>query len=226
MATRTTVTVGTKFHSAYADSNPTWQVTRNRGKDVWEAKVVNSPDWDGTVKVFTTQEILGSKRLAGAFAKIASDSDKFYAGLKAGEIVHYHNGFQQYIRCIVVKTAKKTVLKRVGLVGNWSTTDLPHRLASGEVYWGFHAKAILKGETFEPAGSNIYECVKKPGLDPRKLPTLDLTIPAPTPEESEKARLSKAIGDINTLVQDRNVSKPKATLESIIKLAQDALATA
>jgi hypothetical protein len=226
MATRTTVTIGTKFHSAYADSNPTWQVTRNRGKDVWEAKVVNSPDWDGTVKVFTTQEILGSKRLAGAFAKIASDSDKFYAGLKDGEVVHYHNGFQQYIRCVAVKTAKKTVLRQIGLVGKWSTTDLPKRLASGEVYWGIHTKAILKGETFEPAGSNIYECVKQSGPDPRKLAPLDLTVPAPTSEEAEKARLTKAVQSLYEDLDHRDTANPRAVLEKALRDIQAALGTA
>ena len=52
----------TRFYAVYADGRPQWEVTRSRGDGVWEAKVVKSLDWEGTVKVFTTEEI--SKALA------------------------------------------------------------------------------------------------------------------------------------------------------------------
>ena len=92
----------TRFYAVYADGRPQWEVTRSRGDGVWEAKVVKSLDWEGTVKVFTTEEISKALAWEAFFKKNAKDHGSFYESLPLGTIVHYDNGFENWVRCEVV----------------------------------------------------------------------------------------------------------------------------
>jgi hypothetical protein len=215
---------GTRFLYTLADGNPLWEVIRSRGRGVWEAKVVDDPDWNGTIKVFTTQEITASVSWNTCLTDLYSASEAFYASLKPGQTVHYHDGFGQYVRCIVVRDGSETKLKKVALVGNWKERDLPHRMNSGEVYISYHVKSVLDGELFRPSASNIYEHkVSEPGPDPSTLPAFDLTIPTATPEEAEKARLNHVIQSLYNALNEGDTANPRATLESALQTIQTAL---
>jgi hypothetical protein len=227
---------GTKFSSSYADSCPTWEIIRSRGRGVWEAKVVDSPDWNGVVKVFTDAEVKYSVGMGQTFKKIMSDHDKFYSGLTLGSIVHYNNGFEQYVRCEVVmgntrhddtKSPHK-VLKPIALVGDW-THDLPKRHVDGVVYYGHHVNQIRTGECMTPNFTNIYEAkpVGQRGKDPRNMPAIDLSVPEMTTEEAATAKLwqaVKAAKDALEAQESEFKQDAKARLTEALEIIKAALA--
>lgn len=182
--------IGQTFRSAYADGMPLWKVTRSRGRGVYECTTVDEPvvidgksypgDYANVMKLFTTAQVEHAVQMADHFRSLMNDHEAFYASLQAGQVVHYHDGFGQFIRCEVVELAEATrldfdtmlagskVLKQVALVGAWRSYDLKAD--------GFRAKQIREGKLMKPNASNIYENPKaefddKSG-DPRQMPAL------------------------------------------------------
>jgi hypothetical protein len=243
MTTTAKVAPGTKFTAIYQDSKPEWEVIRSRGRGVWEAKIVDKPftvngktypsEHGGITKVFKTEEILYSRRLNDVFAQLADEHESYFASLKIGEIVHYHNAFGAFVRCEVVMGVDKFVqsgksekmLKPIALVGKWNDYDLPHRAPDGSIRQGTHAKDIAEGECFKPNASNIYE--NKPscgrGIDPRGLPAIDLTVPPMTAEQEVQAKLWTAVRAAQAVLGESDVRDPKARLEEALKVIQAAL---
>lgn len=220
----------TKFRAIHADSNALWLVVGARGRDTYDCVIVKEgefSDYDGTRKVFGGEEIRRSIKMEQFWNKSFSDSDTWYNQLPLGAIVHYNNGFKNFVRCEVVRgttvhtgDAIVTCLKPIALVGEWREYDLPRRLPTGELVKGYHAERIEKGETFRPHTSSIYEGSTEParfGLDPRNLPALNLTVPEATTEEVEKLRLNTAIREIADAC--RIGENPAATLDKILAMA-------
>lgn len=224
---------GTKFHSTYADGNPQWEVTKSLGRAVWEAKCLG-PDYDGMTKAFKTSDIQHSLRMASFFSKNSSDHDRFYAGLTLGQIVHYSNGFGEFVRCEAVmgttvhNAQVHKCLKPVALVGTWKSYDLPRRNPNGTINYGYHAGAIAKGECFEPNYANIYESgsdsTARYGADPSKLPALDLTVPELSADAEATAKLWKAVEAAREVLENHKVTDPKARLQGALATIQAGLA--
>lgn len=113
-------------------------------------------------------------------------NDVFYGSLKPGDIVHYHNGFGQYVRCEVVTAPgwkskigtpgiAGVALKPIALIGHvrrgkeapypnevggtdgWYEWDLYRRFPDGEVHRSYHVEQVLNGELMQPHASNMYE---------------------------------------------------------------------
>ena len=199
----------TTFRAAYADSCPLWKVLRKLGTNVYLCEVVNEPveidgkvydgDWAGTQKSFMYGEIVRSVGLSDLYDTFASDHDKFYASLKPGQIVHYNNGFDAFVRCVVVAKDGANVLKPIALVGEWEGYDLPRRMRDGSIYNNFNADRIINGETMTPNSSNIYEGGYKPrnGVDPSTLQPISLAVPPMTPEEAKEAALWSKVDRIH-----------------------------
>ena len=234
MDTSTTLKVskGTKFHASYADGNPEWEVTRSRGRGVWEAKVVNDADWGGVTKVFKTEEITHSVRLSQFFADNTNTHAKFYAGLKLGAVIHYHDSFDRFIRCEVVEGTTQDnpslhhVLRPIALVGAWPSHDLPRRLADGSIYQSYHVEQIATGKCFEPNYLNLYESGSVPATrsgDPRKLPALDLSVPPLTSEAEATAKLWQAVKAARNALESGSNSDPKKLLADALSIIQGAL---
>jgi len=185
----------TTFRSHYADSNPLWKVLSKRGRDTWLCEIQNEPieidgklydsDWSGQQKAFLTKEINASIGMSNFFDQLGNEHDRFYASLKPGQTVHYHNGFQSWVRCTVVVKDGQNVLLPIALVGNWSKIDLPKRLQDGSIRLGYHCEKISNGETMTPNASNIVEhtCKPRDGVDPSKLAPIDLSVPDMTEEQ-------------------------------------------
>jgi hypothetical protein len=86
-------------------------------------------------------------------------TNDFYDELEVGQVVHYHNGFKEFVRCEVVEApdddacvhAEKgeRCLRPVALVGGWGTHDLRSD--------GYHMKGVREGRLFKPNASCIYE---------------------------------------------------------------------
>jgi len=225
---------GTQFRSIVADENCLWEVTRVRGNDVYEAQVVNEPleingemydsDHAGMVNVFQGEDIRRTLAFDDFWQKLKQEGDEFYDSLAIGDIVHYHNGFGQFVRCEVVKDAEGAKLKPIALVGEWKVYDLPRRMATGEVRYPYHAQKIREGETFRPAASNLFENPKfsegsSKGIDPRTLDPIDLELPDLTPvEETHYAKnrflnaITETIGD-DELTLDETIDRIRTMLD-------------
>ena len=226
------VTKGMKFRSAYADSNALWEVIESRGRGTWLCEIVNEPieidgkiydsDYAGVQKAFLREDILRSVAMANLFETKRQETDDFYANLTVGDIYHYDNGFQNYVRCEVVQEDTEYKLKPIALVGNWRSHDLPRRYRNGDIYYGYYPSKILgkpmsdgKVETtFTPNESCIWECSRK-GDDPREMNPLDLSLPDLNPEEQATADKWKLIDTIQRICGENNHNDPQDVLNEI-----------
>lgn len=100
------------------------------------------------------------------------ESQKFYEA-NLGKMVHYHDGFGQFIRCEIVRAPEDVegfhnikkgdlCMKETALVGKWRSYDLRSD--------GFHMEGCRDGRLFRPNLSNVYEFSKdlqKREADPR-----------------------------------------------------------
>lgn len=143
-------------------------------------------------------------------------SHDFFQHLQPGQIVHYSNGFNQFVRCQV--TADKQLLP-IALVGDWREFDLPRRQADGSIYLGYHAQSIHDKRTMLPHASNVWECPdfdKARYKDPTNLPAIDLTVPPMDTEEELKAAKVKLVERIHDLTNERK--SPDEILQKIREL--------
>lgn len=192
-----TIKVGTRFRYTIADGNPEWEVIEKVGRGVWKAVVVEGPDYVGTQRAFFTKQIQGSLAGAEHWKKSADQSKAFFASLKVGDIVHYKNVFNAYVRCAVTRSGG---LLPIALVGEWKSFDLPTRYIDGTVYLGYHAQNIKDKKIITPHCSNVWEFSRK-GMDPRKLDPISLELPPMTPEEEVQAKKWQKINKIRNFLQ-------------------------
>ena len=101
-------------------------------------------------------------------------TEKFYEK-NLGKMVHYHDGFGQFIRCEVVRASEdvdgfhnikagELCLKETALVGKWRSYDL--------VSDSIHMEGCREGRLMRPNLSNVYEFSKdlqKREADPRNM---------------------------------------------------------
>ena len=204
---------GMQFRSTLADGNPLWVVKRSLG-GAWLCEVVDEPyeidgkvyesDYTGAEKSFLSREILSANAYEAIFKSISNDHERFYASLDEGDIVHYNNGFKNFVRCKVVFDAdeQKNQLQPIALVGEWSNHDLPKRRANGEIYNGYNVQQIIDGSTFEPNVTCIFEAGTNHSDDPRSLPPIDLSVPAMTEEEEQEAVRCQLIGRVQEIISE------------------------
>jgi hypothetical protein len=223
------VKVGMKFRSFYADANPLWEVQCSRGRGVWECKILNEPiiingrlidgDYTGICKVFDSKDILHCVKLSESIKNSQTKSDDFYQLLSIGSIVHYHDGFGNYVRCEVVSDeydGSSPSLKPIALVGNWKSHNLPYRLANGNITNNYWYDIINEGKLFHPHSSNIFECMdffSRDNIDPKTLEPIDLTIPPMTKEESRIADCWCFVDEIKSIDGDN----PEKILTEMLK---------
>jgi hypothetical protein len=223
------VKIGDRFNSIYADSQPEWVVTEKRGRGTWIAQIDDDSGWAGVERAFTTQDIENAKASAAAYSRMTNEHDRYYASLKVGQIVHYDNGHNTFVRCEVVLgngragdeiTAHGKALKPIALVGNWREHDLPRRQADGSVYNGYHADQVINGGLMEPNFSSIYEARDNEEraklytcklLDPRDLPAVSLAVPDMSESEKNDADLVRLIQDIAALTRYDEERKTQLT---------------
>lgn len=227
------VTKGMEFRSVIADCNALWKTIRPQGRGAWLCECVNEPieihgtmhegEHAGTQKSFLDREILGSIGMDAMFKGVSDDTDDFYAKLNDGDIIHYCNGFGEFVRCEIAHNSKgEQYAKPIALVGNWKSSDLPTRYENGTVYNGYHAESILNPDgdksksdkAWKPNVSMVFEAPmysrgnRDKNIDPRKLDPIDLTLPDMTPEEAETARLWQLVEKIKGLLDDGDVDNP------------------
>lgn len=202
-----TVRVGTKFHSVLADSNAKWEVIGSRGGGAWDCVVTeDNVDYVGTRKVFGTEEIAAAVAFDKALRRYVKTSDSWWDQRTVGETLHYHNGFGEYVRGIVVNRDGQKKLMPTALVGKWSSRDLPCRRDDGTVTYGYHVKKIRFPDgdsSWQPSTSCIWEHpdFSPPAAvhrgDPTTMPEIDLSDPpafeGPAADKAKHLQLSRVI---------------------------------
>lgn len=209
--------IGTKFNSGYADGMATWEVVRSRGANTWDCEIV-APSLDGlgVQKVFGGEEIERALKRAAHFSRVIDENTAWWSARKVGEIVHYHNGFGQFVRGEIVDVNGEKKMRPIALVGNYREYDLPIRNRDGSINHR-QASTVAKGEPFAPNYGNMYESDPRStrfSLDPRPLEPIDLTVPEMTPEQAASARLERARLDAITALQN-GYSDPEAALRAV-----------
>lgn len=178
--------LGKRFRSVIADANVLWEVKKSRGRDVFECVAISEPvtidgrtfdsDYAGATRCFGGAEIRSKRAMEEHFRSVMSEHAVFYGSLVAGEIVHYHDGFGEFVRCEVVvltedtrldfdtKPAGSKVLKPTALVGRWRAEDL-----RADSRW---PRRIKSGALFVPNAANVFESpnsTNHPVVDPRTM---------------------------------------------------------
>lgn len=230
----------TQFRWTYADSNPLWVVTRKVGKDTFEATSQDEPieidgkiyegDYAGIVQAFRGDDIRRAVDFDQRWAEAGNANDQFYAQLRLGQVVHYDNGFTQFIRCEVVEENGEKQLKPIALIGNWRDGELVTRYPNGDVRKSYHVEQVESGRPFHPHFSCIWEAYgpakRKDSMrfvtsighlndigkarhaelryqvafDPTKEQPLTWELPPMSPKEEQVARLWEAIEEIKDML--------------------------
>jgi len=203
-----TVKIGTEFRSAYADSNALWRVVSIDGKYA-ECVIVNERwehdgqwydgDYAGVRKPFFVTDVRRAVEFAENLKARMDAADAWFDSLAPGQIVHYNNGFAEFVRCEVIvldepiRTGTGTVyekgqkvLQPIALCGpGWERRDLVGEIEhEGTRYMtlGYHARKVLTGTgAWRPSDSCVYEAPTYSSSyarqgDPTGLPALDLGV--------------------------------------------------
>jgi len=206
-------------------------------------EVVNEPwehdgktydgDYAGQQQVFTDQQILSSIGMANLFQGMADETDQFQASLKVGDIIHYDNGFNQFVRCEIALKDGKTYAQPIALVGEWHSHDLPRRYEDGTVYNGYHADQILNPdkersgtkEHWFPNASSTYESPsyhrKAKSIDPRNLDPIDLTLAEMDEGEAELARVWQIVKSVKAALESAAFTTPQGKLTEAKRILDD-----
>ena len=161
-----------------------------------------------------TSEIQQSLAMVSMFAGFQTEHANFYESLSPGDIVHYCNGFGQYVRCEVVRQDMQNKLMPIALVGDWRPHDLPLRQRDGEIYLNHYPQMIEDRKLFDPNASNIWEH-RQDGPDPRQMKPLDLSVPDMTADEKKVAAKWAKIKAVQKVVQEAHSGDPDDILAKI-----------
>jgi hypothetical protein len=219
----TRVKAGMQFRSVYADSNPLWEVVNRSGPSIWSCQIIDGADWEGTRKPFTSHEILQAMSHGQTIDTLIKRTNNFYESLKVGQVLHYENFGNCWVRCEVVKVDNGQALQAIALVGFWPQHELATRSLDGTIHKGYYVEKIEGGIWFQPSESNVYEW-KFPNGDPRwtlqgsgpqDLQPLSWELPELTPAEQVRAEQWQRINGIRQLIADYKDAEPTALLKAI-----------
>lgn len=186
--------IGRIIYFSVADGYAVYKITKISKRVVhleWVDDPSNNPDKyvdrtlgsKGSISINRLKELLSCDEF---FINSQAASNRFFDSLKIGQIVHYNNGFNDFVRCEIDKEKN---LVPIALVGEWDKTRLPHYL-NGKIHYPFHADMIRIKNPFRPFYTTIFECpffvTKEHTIDPRKLEPLSLEVPEPDPYNDPK----------------------------------------
>ena len=169
--------VGEEVNWPRGDGYARYLISKQRPLTLVHLEVGDAWHADGaTIRGFRLQDakaVVEAKRRWKAQEEAAQKaSQKFYEA-NLGKMVHYHDGFGQFIRCEVVRASEdvdgfhdikkgELCLKETALVGKWRSYDL--------VSDSIHMEGCREGRLMRPNLSNVYEFSKdlqKREADPR-----------------------------------------------------------
>lgn len=226
------VLVGRFIQHAHADSHAIYTITREVGNKV-EIKVCKIgdgwvlPAW-GEKALIARSKAEGFLRQRDMWADMATQEADWWAKQSIGTVVHYSNGFNQYIRGIILVVDGEKKMMPTAMVGDWRPYDLPRRQADGSIYYGYHAEGIVNKTPMRPNASNMYECPDHPrrGDDPSKMEPVSIDVPEMTAAQQKLAALTTKIEMIRNLLSYERSNDPEAhaaEIEAALERAKLAL---
>ncbi len=211
--------IGRTFNATVADSQSLFRVASTKGRGVYVC-IVDAGEYKGTTRLFATKELESILRVAAAFDAAYARSDDYYAKVKVGDTVHYHHGFGEYVRCLVVEgtDGQGQMLKPIALVGAWK--DPVKRNPDGTLSESYMAQSIRKGAPWRPNAGCVFEAPEftrqgvHTSVHPGTLAPINLNLPALTPEETAQVAKVAILRKIQALA-DQGQRDPEATLKAI-----------
>lgn len=220
------VTIGSEFRHTVADGQVLFRVTavdNRRGRVT--AEVVNEPievrgktydsDCAGLVQDFLIEDVeraMASTALWERFVK-SQDAQRadFWASVEPGQVLHYNDGGDRWVRGVVEHRDGKKVMASTALVGDWRQYDLATRDETGQVRHGYHATRVLSGEVFTPQPSCIFESPsfkRRHGqIDPGTLEALNLDAQEPTPQEQAQYDAGALLAQVKEVASDHTLTQ-------------------
>lgn len=224
------VVVGTQFRSPIADGLALWEVDRV-DDDIARCHVVNErwqipgtdtwcdSDHAGLERPFNVTEIRRTLELDARLRSLLADRKGWWAGVQPGTILHYHDAFGRYLRGVVVDVDGTHEFKPTAMVGLWSQGDVVRVDQYGEAVYGYHAKKILEGSSWQPDAACMFEhpqfTPRKPG-NPATFAAWSLTVPEPTADEAQGYADERKCREIWSLLSER----PDSVTRSVHKLRE------
>jgi hypothetical protein len=215
--------IGRIIEHPYADGYAMYEIVGQKGKNFEIAWVDDGgdawvlPAWGKKTTISGTSARSFVER-KDAMARLFGAADDWWEAQQVGSILHYHNGFGQWIRGKVVEREGKKQLKPEAMVGKWDQRDLWSRRDDGTIAYGYHVEGILSDKVWQPHVSNMYEGECKTAGNPTILPPIDLTIPELNPAEQELAGLVQLSNQVQSLLQAA-VRTPKAGRANTVRQA-------
>ena len=190
----TGVVVGAMLRFPVADGYAHYVVTKERPLTVQHVPYLDGYQISNAhIRGLKKQDVLLQIQRDKALKRIFDTRSEYLSNLKIGQIIHYHDGFNQFVRCKVVNVDGQNLLQPIALVGEWNVSALVYRYRTGEVNYEYHAKHVVNGTgAWRPSDTCIFEApgfVRANTTDPRQLDPVSLEVPALSSEAEEEARL-------------------------------------
>jgi hypothetical protein len=226
----TAIVVGkTTFRDSYADGRPLFRVRKDMGNGTYQCISEQDLDYNDVERYFSAEQILAKLGYERRVEAMFRSQDDFWAKQELGSVLHYHNGFGDFVRGEVVLVDGEKKLKPTALVGNWNARELPSRRPNGEIHYPYHANKVVNGgpdAPWQPNESCVYESDvysrRDEYPDPRVQEPIDLSVPDMTPEEKATAVLERQLDRIRGILEERyrTTAPPQQVLDSIMRVAQ------
>jgi hypothetical protein len=193
--------VGRYITHEYQDGQAVYRITGRSGKSV-VIEVVDIDDglvlpaWGRKCKIpaLKAQQLIDKREW---LARSLTSNDNWWRERKIGETIHYHNGFDCWVRGVVVDDQGEKKMRPTQLVGAWRQHDLWTRLSDGSIRLGYYAQMIADQTLFTPNASNMFENHwNQPGDDPTSMEPIDIAPPDMTEAEANLAQLMRVRQDV------------------------------
>jgi hypothetical protein len=187
------------------------------------------PAW-GRRTTITARQAMAFLAQRDAWTALGQRHENWWAKQQIGATVHYHNGFGEYVRGVVVEDGGEKKMRPTALVGNWKhQRDIYTRSPDGTVTPGYHAKQIQEGTPFQPNEGNMVESptFKLVGADPRTMTPISLEVPPMTIDQENLAKIATLHGNVLAALKHDHSSEPiilNAAILASLRRAKELLA--
>lgn len=227
-AKRKDALIGKKFHATVADASCEFEIVSRTGKI---CKAVSKEPYEAE-RFFSVGQVTQALAMEEMFAGNARAQKGFWETVPVGKIIHYYNGFKQYVRGEVILDGGVKKLKPLALVGEWKEYDLPRVTPDGRVEIPYLARKILQPNAesaWQPNVSCIYEApefARKGEPAPSSLHPVPLEVPVARGELAALSALNglrtAAIGMLDKVDRTDKAAILKAFAEVVDLLGEGA----
>lgn len=227
--------IGKQFYMLHADSNIRMTVIQKQAPDIYLCASDEDCDYGYIEKLMSASQLKAIIEYDTQMKQLENKEDAWLVALPIGSIVHYHDGFGQYVRCEVITLPKNSkvfkgwendgwhkagkALKAIALVGNYRERDLP-RILNHEVNIPYNAKRVLENDIFTCHVSNLYEySSSKNDADPTNMTPIKIILPTLSAEDLRIGEIKKAAKEVYGLLSEPNEDNLQKAIEVLQSIA-------